>query len=240
MKKNLKQFIKEHAPRPLIDTLLKARSAIRNRKYLNQRTCDVFSDIHRNHSWGGESLSGMGSDLGQTASVRKSLPDLIRRFGIRSFLDLPCGDFHWMQHVDLAGCDYTGADIVPSLIDENNSRYASANRRFVVLDLIRDPLPTADLLMCRDCLIHLPLAAAQEAVANIRKSGITYLLTTTYSHVGHNGDIVMGDFRAINLRIQPFCFPEPLAVIQEDLFEGHEKNPNFVRELSLWRVDQLG
>lgn len=240
MKKNIKQFIKEHAPRPFIDTLLKARSAIRNRKYLNQHASDVFSDIHRNHSWGGESLSGLGSDLGQTASVRKHLPDLISKFGVRSFLDLPCGDFHWMQHVDLRGCDYTGADIVSSLIDENNARHTATNRRFVVLDLIQDPLPGADLLMCRDCLIHLPLAVAQEAIANIRKSGITYLLTTNYPDVRHNGDIVMGDFRAINLRMKPFSFPEPLAVIPEDLFEGHEKNPNFVRELGLWRVNQLG
>lgn len=240
MKKQLKQFIKEHAPSTLIDYLLKARSAIRNRKYLSLGTSDVFSDIHRNHSWGGESLSGMGSDLGQTISVRKQLPELIQKFGIRSMLDLPCGDFNWMQHIDLMGCDYTGADIVPSLIEANTSRYDTANRRFMVLDLIKDPLPRVDLLICRDCLIHLPLAAAQQAIENIRKSGINYLLTTTYPNVGHNGDIVMGDFRAINLRIKPFCFPVPLAVIQEDLFEGHEKNPNFVRELGLWRVDQIG
>jgi hypothetical protein len=41
---------------------------------------------------------------------------LLRQFEIHSLLDLPCGDFNWMQHVDLQGIKYTGGDIVEALV----------------------------------------------------------------------------------------------------------------------------
>ena len=73
----------------------------------------VFQQIYeRNHWRGSESASGTGSDLRQTAVITAALPVLLRRHGVRSMLDIPCGDFHWMSRVDLAGVDYIGADIV--------------------------------------------------------------------------------------------------------------------------------
>ena len=48
-----------------------------------------------------------------------------------------------------------------------------------------------------------------------------------------------GSFRAINLQLAPFGFPKPLAVINEDRFPNLEANPNFIRQLGLWRVCEL-
>ncbi|HYH44625.1 MAG TPA: hypothetical protein VEG34_03005 [Thermoanaerobaculia bacterium] len=70
-----------------------------------------------------ESVSGVGSTLRETARLREALPGLIREEGVRSLLDIPCGDFHWMQHValDVEDVEYTGADVVPEIVAANQA-----------------------------------------------------------------------------------------------------------------------
>ena len=73
-----------------------------------------FREIYLRGTWGGtESASGPGSSVEETRVLRRVLPDILRDMSVRSMLDIPCGDFHWMQHVDLSGVDYVGADVVP-------------------------------------------------------------------------------------------------------------------------------
>ena len=83
-------------------------------------TSDVFQKIYREQGWlSSESVSGWGSELRNTEQIIRELPGFLRRFGITSMLDVPCGDFNWMRFVDLDGIDYIGADIVPDLIAAN-------------------------------------------------------------------------------------------------------------------------
>jgi hypothetical protein len=80
----------------------------------------VFTHIFETGHWQGpSSVSGAGSDQSQTAGISRALPDLVRAYGIESVLDLPCGDFHWMQRVELGGATYIGADIVEPLVRQN-------------------------------------------------------------------------------------------------------------------------
>src|SRR4051812_19402296 len=66
----------------------------------------IFSGIYRNNSWGDpESVSGRGSTLARTEVMRKTLPILLANVRAKSLLDAPCGDFNWMQHVDLGGVE---------------------------------------------------------------------------------------------------------------------------------------
>jgi hypothetical protein len=104
---------------------------------------------------------------------------------------------------------------------------------------MKDQLPPADMLLCRDCLIHLSFRDVESALRNIAQSGIPYFLTTNYPHIAINTDIVTGDFRAINLQLSPFRFPKPIMVIPEDIFPELKDNPNFIRELALWRTQDL-
>lgn len=101
-------------------------------------------------------MSGKGSNLEATTKLRQILPELLRELGATSMLDLPCGDFFWMSHVDLNDIDYIGGDIVPDLIATNQVMHSSSRRRFEVIDLIAGPIPAADVIFVRDCLVHLP------------------------------------------------------------------------------------
>lgn len=200
-------------------------------------TSEAFDYIYRTNLWGSpESASGIGSQLDATATLRSQIPQLLRTLRARTLLDLPCGDFGWLQHADL-GVDYIGADIVPDLVERNQQRYGNERRSFRTLDLTRDPLPQADVVLCRDCLVHLPHADIFAAFANLARSGAKYLLTTTFPELEANTDIPLGDWRPLNLRLAPFSLPEPAAVIVEDCDE--EDGAYADKSLGLWQVADL-
>lgn len=198
----------------------------------------LFTDFFRRNKWDGrQSLSGTGSDADQTRVIVRELPLLLRRLGVCRVLDVPCGDFAWMKQVDLAGIEYLGADIVAPLIEANRRRHARPGVEFQVLDLIRDRLPAVDLVLCRDCLVHLPFAQAQQALANIAASGARYLLTTTFTGRSENADIPTGKWRALNLQRPPFDLPPPLEIINEQCTEKDGRYAD--KSLGLWPLTAL-
>ena len=192
----------------------------------------VFSDIYRRNLWADpESVSGRGSTLARTEVIRAALPGLLESVGARSLLDAPCGDFNWMRHVELGGVEYTGADVVPELVGRNRQAYGGPGRTFVVADVRRDRLPRADVILCRDCFIHLSFRDIRAALANFKRSGARFLLATTHADVTKNEDAASGGWRLVNLRLPPFDFPEPRQLLVEDAELG--------KCLGLWSLDEL-
>ena len=178
------------------------------------RTEELFTRIYADNAWGGsESRSGPGSGIARTQALRSELERLVRDLLVRSILDLPCGDFHWMNMVDFPATQYIGADIVAPLIAANNQRYARPGRQFVRLDLLRDPLPKADVILCRDALVHLSFSDIAQALHSMKHSGSAYFLVTTFLAHTRNRDIPAGAWRPLNLSLAPFCFPEPLRML---------------------------
>lgn len=219
--------------------LAQRRFAERRDEFAGLDLAQRFDLIHRTNLWGANgSTSGVGSELAATTTLRQGLSALLRRLEVRELLDLPCGDFTWMALMDLGGIRYCGADIVPELIAVNTARYAEPDRiSFLRLDLVTDPLPAADLILCRDCLVHLSFAHIDAALDNIRRSGARWLLTTTFLHLESNQDIEDGDWRPLNFQCAPFAFPEPEAVIVEECDEAGGDYAD--KALALWPVAQL-
>jgi hypothetical protein len=195
---------------------------------------ETFRQIHDANHWGSaESLSGPGSANRQTTALRAELPALLTRLGVRSLLDLPCGDANWIMATALPGIDYLGADLVPEVVERTRQRFG-ASRRFAVLDLLSSPLPRVDLVLCRDCLVHFSFADIERAVENLRQSGSTWLLTTTFPQQPSNEDIVTGDWRPLNLERAPFNFPASEILLNE---RCTEQNGLFAdKSLGLWRI----
>lgn len=209
-----------------------------DRHRLRKKTpAQVFAEIHANNGWSGdESVSGLGSSLRQTQVLIDTLPALFKEHNVHSVLDVPCGDFHWMKHVDLSPFDYLGADIVADVV-ERNRKHERAGVRFMHLDLINDPLPKVDLIFCRDCLVHFAYRDLKTALANICKSGSTFLLTTTFPARDRNNDIATGEWRPLNLMIAPLHFPAPLIVINEKCTEADGIFAD--KSMGLWRVADI-
>lgn len=188
---------------------------------MDQELKNTFTRISLGGLWGSkESMSGTGSELGATETLRKELPEMLKKFNIKSILDIPCGDFHWMKEIDFnaLGVEYRGADIVSELITRNKILYPDIN--FEVLDITQNKLPKVDLIFVRDCLGHLSDDNIFKALGNIRDSGSTYLAATSFTKWNKNPDIPNGSWKCINLMIHPYLL-KPIYLINENCKEGY-------------------
>jgi len=195
---------------------------------------EIFHHHYTANLWRSEeSVSGPGSTIKYTQNIRKEIPQLVSDLGIKVIFDAPCGDFNWFRMIAWKEpITYIGADIVEPLINRNQLLYATHNTNFTYLDITHDPLPKADMWLCRDCLFHLSNHDILLVIENFFRSNIRYLLTSTHSNC-ENEDIPTGSFRLLNLQKQPFNFGKPIALI-EDWIEGY-----FIRHLALWDREVL-
>ncbi len=89
----------------------------------------------------GESISGSGSGMEATETIRAELPWLLRELGVERMADIPCGDWNWMQTVDLPVEYYFGGDLVSAIVAQNRQRFGRPGVEFGLFDLCVDPLP---------------------------------------------------------------------------------------------------
>ncbi len=201
-----------------------------------------------NLSWAGRRKgprSGQGSTLEATAPLRAALPGIFERYRVRTFLDAPCGDWTWMQHVDLTGIDYTGGDISLEVVDAVKARHEAPGRSFIHLDITSDPLPRVDLMMCRDCLFHLKWWLRWAFFENFVQSGTPYLLTTMH-YIPVNGRLrANAGFQRFNPCAAPFNFDDPVETISEtgeiNLDPEYLQSPagQNQRSLGIWLREQV-
>lgn len=196
-----------------------------------------FTNIFNNNSFNGTmSVSGPGSDLSQTQVIRAELPKLFKKFNIKSFIDAPCGDFFWMQYVDIGDIKYIGVDIVNEIIRRNAKKFGSKTRKFAYKNIIHDKLPAADLILIRDCWVHLSSKDVFSCVNNLKKSKIKYVLTTSFTDMFSNSELE-NIWRPINLEHPPFNFPKPIEIINEGCTEDNGIYKD--KSLVLWEISSL-
>ncbi len=198
-------------------------------------------------SWAGRNVprSGNGSTLEATAPLRRALPDIFERYKVKTFLDAPCGDWTWMQEMDLTGLSYIGGDISLEVVQSVQEKHAAPGREFVHLDVTSDPLPRVDLMMCRDCLFHLKWWLRWAFFENFVRSETPYLLTTMH-YVPINERLKNNaGFKRFNPCVAPFNFSDPIETIEET---GEiNLDPEFLqstegrdqRSLGIWSRDQV-
>ena len=97
-----------------------------SRSHLEKQTpSDRFEAIYAQGIWqnGNQDTpkSGPGSSVHATDSLRRYLPSILDEIAAKTLLDVGCGDFTWMNRIDLRQ-SYIGVDIVPSVIADN-ARY---------------------------------------------------------------------------------------------------------------------
>jgi hypothetical protein len=199
---------------------------------------ETFNRIYNTNHWvARDSVSGSGSESSQTETLLLKLRSLIRQLEIKHLLDVPCGDFNWMKNLNVPGLLYSGGDIVQSITLRNIQKYGSVRRKFFTVDITSGRLHEADLLFCRDCLVHLSFSDIERAIKNIKKYKIKYFLSTTFPDTKVNQDIVTGDWRPINLLLPPFNFPEPLELVNEKCTEADGRFRD--KSLGLWKLSEL-
>jgi hypothetical protein len=206
---------------------------------------EIFTKVYLRNTWGDAStVSGEGSNLKQTMVIREKILDLLSQFKIHTILDAPCGDFFWMKEIinkiSSSGVNYLGVDIVKEIIDSNSANFGNTKVSFLNLNLIDDTIPKVDMILTRDCFIHLSFSNIFKIIRNYRESNSKYLLLSTYTDPKRKNKDIDGsrvDFRALNMQKFPFLFPDPLIIINESCTEY---NGDFSdKSLALWEIDQI-
>jgi len=174
--------------------------------------------------------SGAGSYLGLASETSlRILKDTILSHGVRSVVDIPCGDVNWIldSYVTDTLPLYVGLDIVDAVITSNNKRYSHhENKHFFLWDATHCDLPKFfnvttsteqhfDLVHVRDVIQHMPLGQGVKYFCGIFRSGAKLLVTTTYPKIVKNKDLqTEGDWYKNNLELEPFSFPRSTNCIQ--------------------------
>ncbi len=251
----LKRYYKFYKSNGLLKSLIKVISTpfrVFNKRIYNSNKEKIFSNssqkskfelIYKMNFWSSkESKSGLGSEKVNTINIRKKIIDVINDNKIKSILDAPCGDFNWIKDILNDDLQYVGADIVKDLINENLKNYKTKNINFSELDITIDNLPNADLMICRDCLIHLSFEKIRLFFKNFKKSNIRFILLTSYKLKDSrkkiiNLDIPDGEFREIDMSEPPFSLPKPIIEIQDK--DEQTKKSGFYCYLNLYSKDQI-
>ena len=132
------------------------------KKNLKMNNKEIFSKIYNGKSWGDGievPLSGSGSKPENSIIYVNIIKTYISENDINSVLDFGHGSFEmwdsWGSEA-FSGIEYLGIDLVEELSEKIQIKYGSLNRKFRFLDISCTPLPSADLLICKDVLQHLP------------------------------------------------------------------------------------
>jgi SAM-dependent methyltransferase len=172
-----------------------------------------------------ETACGYGSTLEATEAVRGGLRRMLDTLGVKSLIDAPCGDGNWIKEIDLTDIVYSGMDLSANNVELAREAALPAWQH----DILREDLPYADAILCRDFLQHLPTPQVVRALKNFRHSGALWLIATCYENDLNDDIAEVGEFRPLNLMASPFDFPAPYLRIDEN----PTRPPHF---LGAWRL----
>ena len=186
---------------------------------LNLGSLDVFDQIYRDNVWGDGKGSGIGSDANHVRPYTRFLQQFLLRKGIRSIVDLGCGDWQFSCELDLSGITYYGVDVASTVIESNRQRFEAANIKFHQLQSY-EALPKADLLICKDVLMHLGRDEVNRIIQTAFPKYRFILITSDvqpYSKLGDaylearkirqgmfNEDILTGQMTPFDIRLPPY------------------------------------
>ena len=168
----------------------------------------VFEWIYDRGGW-----SGLGSGPGSSARYNRPflnfLSNFARKADIRSIVDYGCGDWTMFSEYQFGNIDYLGIDIVDSVVEANRNRYSGPGIEFRLARPLAGETCSADLLLMKDVMIHLPNGHCAEFLDYARnrfRFGI--FVNDMRSHeAGVNEDIRMGGYRPIDITKPPFNWP---------------------------------
>lgn len=165
----------------------------------------VFSTIYAQKLWG-DNPSGDGSKPENTRLYRTFLQNFLREHQIQSVVDIGCGDWAFSRLMDWKGISYTGYDICKDLVEVNQKQFGSSSIHFIYGNGTRFDLPSADLLICKDVLQHLPNDEILRLSSQFKKYKHILLINDVDPETlsSDNRDIQAGSYRHLDLTRPPF------------------------------------
>lgn len=193
----------------------------------------VFNSIYASNHWVQSddslpkqniSVSGHGSNIGteQFKNLEKNFNNFINEHEIKSILDMPCGDFLWINEIiKNKDIEYLGIDIVDDLIEKNKKKYVNNKINFETHDIVNFKTSKFfDLIIIRDLFIHLDHDDIKKIFENLNKINFKYIALNSYKNI-INEDVLIGRHRKINLLERPFSLKKPFFSFKDYEVDKH-------------------
>jgi SAM-dependent methyltransferase len=170
----------------------------------------AFTSIYNERHWG--EGSGIGSAPENVMPYLQFLQDFLINNHVSSVVDIGCGDWQFSRLVEWGGTTYSGFDVVESVVARNTSTFGKPGVSFHLLGGMSE-LPSADLVLVKDVLQHLPLRDVQDYLGHCRRHYKFALITNDiYPDQWTNVEIGHGAGRALRLDLPPFNLPAPVVL----------------------------
>ena len=120
---------------------------------------EIFSKIYQENSWGDGvrfPKSGSGSDPLNAQPYVDFVKRVVQDFHVKTVVDVGHGDWVMWADYRFEGVDYLGLDVAVGLSEANRNKFGRKNIQFRHFDISQDVLPSAEMVICKDVLQHLP------------------------------------------------------------------------------------
>lgn len=216
-------LVKAYTPTPLRKVARRLKREIRWARDRRLPARVVFQKVYAEREWGHDNTdgfySGTGSDPIPASAYAENIRRYIEREGIRSIVDLGCGDYRVASLLVSDKVQYVGVDIVEEVIAANREHHVSPNVRFECLDITRDPLPTGELCLIREVFQHLSNAEILSVLSKLR--GFSHVIFSDAQlprsaikkpnrDIAHGRDSRGWKYSALFLDLPPFNVPTQL------------------------------
>lgn len=165
----------------------------------------IFENIYKQGLWNDNRsdipLSGPGSSLENTKEFTNFLNNFIEEKNINTCCDLGCGDLTWIKYTKAFTINYTGIDIVESLIQTHKTLYP--DKKFYNKNIIKDDIPESDLILIRDVIFHMDLSEIKLLFENIKDKFKYLIITSCYNTVNQNDLNNRYNYCEVNIEIEP-------------------------------------
>lgn len=193
----VKKILKKILPNKVKEFIIQYRNS-------KKTTEDIFTEIYENKLWGespdGRTFcSGVGTTDPNAERYKAMLVDFIKENKVQTVFEIGCGDFSIMKEVlQQTNVEYTGIDIVKSVIKQLNEDYATGMIRFEHINAIEaESFPPADLCIIRQVLQHL----TNDQIQNILSKTKSFKFLLITEHLPQNPQIINGD-KSVNGNIR--------------------------------------
>ncbi len=161
----------------------------------------AFTEVYAKDLW---NLSLIPPDPELQERIAALIQSTIRRFNAASVVEFGCAFWNYAKLVDWSGITYDGYDVVAGVIECNQNAYSAPNIRFHTLVEGTKPR-SADLLICKDVLQHLPTDDVLHYLAMFKEQFSYILIVNAIQPEDNlNGDIERGGYRPLRLDLPPF------------------------------------
>ena len=166
------RLLKSIVPEFVLDAYRRLLGHFGMRLSRGKQVPEIFRSIYLENKWGqGDEkfFSGIGSLDENTIAYVTLVNKFVKEYGMKSIVDLGCGDFQVGRKIVSSGIKYIGCDVVAELVEHNSNQFGNEDVSFRLCNIIDGALPDGDLCLIRQVFQHLSNSDIKAVISKLNQ-----------------------------------------------------------------------